>query len=137
MFEVEEMPNSIVYLDNAAATRLDERVFEAMKPYFFDTYAVATSQFGYSLGIEAKDALDEARANIAARLGAAAEEIIFTSGATESSNMAVKGAAHALVKKGRHLITSKIEDFPVLNSMRALEKEGYEVTYLATDSNGV
>ena len=131
------MPNPIVYLDNAAATRLDERVYEAMKPYFFDTYAVATSQFGYSLGVEAKDALDEARTNIAARLGAAAEEIVFTSGATESSNMAVKGVAHALVKKGRHLITSKIEDFPVLNSMRALEKEGYEVTYLATDSNGV
>ncbi|MHB1357281.1 MAG: cysteine desulfurase family protein [Anaerolineae bacterium] len=130
------MSNTIIYLDNSAATRLDERVFEAMKPYFFDTYAVATSQFGYSLGVDAKDALDGARASIARRLGAATEEIVFTSGATESSNMAIKGAAHALAKKGRHLITSKIEDFPVLNSMRALEREGYEVTYLATDANG-
>lgn len=130
------MPNAVVYLDNSAATRLDERVFEAMKPYYFDTYAVATSQFGYWLGVDAKDALDGARASLASRLGGATEEIVFTSGATESSNMAVKGAAHALVKKGRHLITSKIEDFPVLNSMRALEREGYQVTYLTTDANG-
>jgi cysteine desulfurase len=137
VFEVDTMPNPIVYLDNSAATRLDERVLEAMKPYFLDTYAVATSQFGYSLGVEAKDALDGSRASIAARLGASAEELVFTSGATESSNMAIKGTAHALAKKGQHLITSKIEDFPVLNSMRALEREGFKVTYLTTDSNGI
>lgn len=126
-----------VYLDNSAATRLDERVLEAMKPYFFETYAVATSQFGYSLGVEAKDALDNARALIAKRLGAQAEELVFTSGSTESSNMAIKGAAHASLKKGRHLITSQIEDFPVLNSMRALEREGYQVTYIPTDAEGL
>jgi cysteine desulfurase len=74
-----------IYLDNAAATRLDERVLEAMRPYFFDTYAVATSQFGYSPGIEAKDALDMARTKIAAHLGASPEEFVFTSGSTESS----------------------------------------------------
>ncbi len=131
------MADPYIYLDNSAATRLDERVLEAMTPYFFDTYAVATSQFGYALGVEAKDALDNARASLAARLGAKPEELVFTSGATESSNMAVKGAAHALSKKGKHLVTSKIEDFPVLNSMRALEREGFEVTYLSTDATGL
>lgn len=131
------MSDSHIYLDNSAATRLDERVLEAMTPYFFDTYAVATSQFGYTLGVEAKDALDNARASLAARLGAKPEELVFTSGATESSNMAVKGAAHALSKKGKHLVTSKIEDFPVLNSMRTLEREGFEVTYLSTDATGL
>ena len=76
----DNVPDQFHYLDNAAATRLDERVLEAMKPYFFDTYAVATSQFGYSLGIDAKDALEAARATIAARAGRRAEEFIFTSG---------------------------------------------------------
>src|SRR5512136_1164308 len=96
-----------IYLDNAASTRLDERVLEAMKPYLFDLYAVATSQFGYSLGVDARDALEAARAQIAARLGAEAERFIFTSGSTESSNMALKGVALALgEKKGRHIITT-------------------------------
>jgi cysteine desulfurase len=127
----------VVYLDNAAATRLDERVLEAMKPYFFDTYAVATSQFGYSLGIEARDALDDARARIASTLGANQEEFIFTSGSTESSNMALKGVAMALgEKKGRHLIISPIEDFPVLYSARALERQGFRVTRVAVDEDG-
>jgi cysteine desulfurase len=126
-----------VYLDNAAATRLDERVLEVMMPYLFETYAVATSQFGYSPGIEAKDALDAARATIAGVLGAEPEEFIFTSGSTESSNMALKGVALALgEKKGRHIITSKIEDFPVLHSARALEKQGFQVTYLDVDEYG-
>jgi len=129
--------NRFIYLDNAAATRLDERVLDAMKPYLFDTYAVATSQFGYSLGVDAKDALDAARASIAQRLGASAEELVFTAGSTESSNMALKGVALALgAKKGRHIITSKIEDFPVLYSARALEKQGFSVTYLDADSDG-
>jgi len=131
------MFGEFVYLDNAAATRLDERVLEAMKPYFFETYAVATSQFGYSPGIEARDALDAARATIAGALGAAPEEFIFTSGSTESSNMAIKGVAMALgEKKGRHIIVSRIEDFPVLHSARALEKQGFQVTYLDVDEYG-
>jgi len=126
-----------VYLDNAAATRLDERVLEAMKPYFFDTYAVATSQFGYTPGLDARDALDDARAQVAASLGANQEEFIFTSGSTESSNMALKGVAMALgEKKGKHIIVSKIEDFPVLHSARALEKQGFQVTYLDVDEYG-
>jgi cysteine desulfurase len=127
----------VIYLDNAASTRLDERVLEAMRPYFFDTYAVATSQFGYSAGIEAKDALDRARATLAGALGAASEEVIFTSGGTESSNMAVKGVAMALgEKKGKHIITTRIEDFPVLYSVRALEKAGFRATYLDVDADG-
>jgi len=127
----------VIYLDNAATTRLDERVLEAMKPYFFDTYAVATSQFGYSLGIEAKDALDAARTTLASFLGAAPEEVVFTSGATESSNMALKGVALALgEKKGKHIITTRLEDFPVLYSARALEKAGFRATYLDVDGDG-
>lgn len=127
----------VIYLDNSAATRLDERVLEAMQPYFFETYAVATSQFGYSPGIEAKDALDAARASIASALGAEAEELVFTSGSTESSNMALKGVAMALgEKRGKHIVTTRIEDFPVLYSARALERQGFQVTYLDVDALG-
>jgi len=131
------MSHELVYLDNAAATRLDERVLEAMKPYFFDTYAIATSQFGYTPGIEARDALDAAREAIAEKMGAKAEEFVFTSGSTESSNMAIKGMALALgEKKGRHIITTKVEDFPVLHTVRALEKQGFIATYLDVDEFG-
>ncbi|HID88528.1 MAG TPA: cysteine desulfurase [Anaerolineae bacterium] len=131
------MFETAVYLDNAAATRLDERVLEAMKPYFFDLYAVATSQFGYSLGIEARDALDTARRQIAARMGAHPEEFIFTSGSTESSNLALKGVTLALgEKKGRHIVISPIEDFPVLHSARALKRQGFRVTAVRVDETG-
>jgi cysteine desulfurase len=131
------MLGDLVYLDNAAATRLDERVLEAMRPYLFETYAVATSQFGYSPGIDAKDALDLARSKVAAALGAAPEEVVFTSGNTESSNLAIKGVALALgEKKGRHIVTTRIEDFPVLYSARALEREGFDVAYLDVDEHG-
>lgn len=128
-----------VYLDNSAGTRLDERVLEAMRPYFFEVYAVATSEFGYSMGIEAREALDRARGALASRLGAAqAEEFIFTSGSTESSNLAIKGVALALgAKKGNHIITSRIEDFPVLNTAAALGKQGFAVTVLDVDSEGL
>jgi len=126
-----------IYLDNSAATRLDERVLEAMKPYFFDKYAVATSEFAYSQGIEARETLDGAREAVAAAMGAAPKEFVFTSGSTESSNIALKGVALALGNtKGKHLIVSKIEDFPVLNSAKALEKQGFRVTYLDVDNDG-
>lgn len=131
------MSEKRVYLDNAAATRLDERVLEAMRPYFFDTYAVATSEFAYTQGIEAREALDEARTRLAAILNAGPDEFIFTSGGTESSNMALKGVALALgKKKGKHLIVSKIEDFPVLQSAQALERDGFRVTYLDVNKEG-
>ena len=126
-----------VYLDNSAATRLDERVLEAMKPYFFEKYAVATSEFAYSQGIEAREVLEENREAIAEAMGATPEEFIFTSGSTESSNIALKGITLAPgKKKGKHLIVSKIEDFPVLHSARALEKQGFQVTYLDVDGEG-
>jgi cysteine desulfurase len=132
------MADELIYLDNSASTRLDERVLEAMKPYLLDTYAVATSEFGYSLGIEAREGLDKARSSVADALGADAEEIVFTSGSTESSNLALKGVATALAaKKGKHIITSAIEDFPVLNSAKALEKQGFRVTYLGVDGDGL
>ena len=132
------MKEKRVYLDNTAATRLDERVLEAMTPYFFDTYAVATSEFAYTQGIEARETLDETRGKLAIALGAEPEEFVFTSGSTESSNMALKGVALALgKKKGKHIIVSKIEDFPVLQSAEALEREGFQVTYLDTDSDGL
>jgi len=131
------MLDQSVYLDNGATTRLDERVLEAMKPYLFEKYAVATSQFGYSLGTDAREALEGARAAIAGTLGAEGEEFVFTSGSTESSNMALKGVAMALgEKKGRHLITSSIEDFPVLHSVRALERQGFTATRLGVDQYG-
>ncbi|MBN1628092.1 MAG: cysteine desulfurase [Deltaproteobacteria bacterium] len=127
-----------IYLDNAASTRLDERVLETMKPYFFDTYAVATSEFAYTQGIEAREALDEARGILSKALNADPEEFIFTSGSTESSNMALKGVAQALgKKKGKHIIVSKIEDFPVLHSAQSLERQGFKVTYLNVDGDGL
>ena len=125
------------YLDNAATTRLDERVLEAMRPYLFDTYAVATSQFGYSMGIDARDSLDVARNALQRALGAGEEELVFTSGSTESSNIALKGVALALQKKkGKHIIVSKIEDFPVINSAKALEMQGFSVSFLDVDKEG-
>ncbi len=131
------MFEQVVYFDNAAATRLDERVMEAMRPYFFDLYAVATSQFGYSLGIDARDALEEARERIAAVMKAQPGEFLFTSGSTESSNLALKGVAQALgEKRGRHIIISPLEDFPVLYSARSLEGQGFQVTRLRVDETG-
>ncbi len=132
------MQEKRVYLDNSASTRLDNRVLEAMMPYFFDTYAVATSEFAYTQGIEAREALEEAREALAKALSAESEEFVFTSGSTESSNMALKGVALALgKKKGKHIIVSKIEDFPVLQSAEALERDGFRVTYLDVDGDGL
>jgi cysteine desulfurase len=116
---------------------MDERVLEAMQPYFFENYAVATSEFAYSEGIDAREALNNIRNVLATSLGANSDEVIFTSGNTESSNIALKGVALALSKKkGTHIITSKIEDFPVIHSARALEKQGFQVTYLKVDGDG-
>ncbi|MBI5680201.1 MAG: cysteine desulfurase [Methanobacterium sp.] len=132
------MNDKYIYLDNASSSKMDESVLEEMKTYFFDVYAVATSDFGYSLGVEAREALESSREIIASSLGASAKEFIFTSGSAESNNMALKGVADALGdKKGKHIIISKIEDFPVLNSAKYLEKQGFEVTYLDVDEYGI
>jgi len=131
------MFDEYTYLDNASITRLDERVFEEMKPYFFDIYAIPTSESGYSMGIEAREALEKSREIITNYLGASASEFIFTSGFTESSNMALKGVALAKSNKGKHIIVSKIEDFSVLNTAKVLEKQGFKVTYLDVDHEGL
>jgi len=130
------MKDETVYLDNSSSTKMDERVLEAMRPYLFEKYAVASSEFGYSLGIKAKEGLEDARSTIAGKIGADAEEIIFTSCGTEASNLALKGVAKKLSDDKDHIITSKIEDFPVLKSAQTLEKEGYEVTFLEVDDEG-
>jgi len=127
----------MIYLDNASASRLDERVLNEMQPYFFTIYAVATSEFGYSQGIEAREVLQKSRQIIASKLKVDTDEFIFTSGSTESSNMAIKGILEASEKKQKdHLIISKLEDFPVLQSARNLEKKGIKVTYLDVDEYG-
>jgi cysteine desulfurase len=131
------MPGKYIYLDNASITRMDERVLEAMEPYFFDTYAIPTSETGYSMGIEAREALEKSREIIAGAIGAEEKELIFTSGSSESSNTALKGVAMALNKKGNHIVVSGIEDFPVLNSAKSLEKYGFKVTYLDVDEYGL
>ncbi len=130
------MKDEIIYLDSAASSQMDKEVFEAMKPYMLDNFAVATSDFAYSMGVEAKEALNDARERIADKLGASADEFIFTSCATESSNLALKGVAEKLSEEGNHIIVSDIEDFPVLNTAKALEKKGFEVTYLDVDGEG-
>ncbi|MHC1680064.1 MAG: cysteine desulfurase family protein [Methanomassiliicoccales archaeon] len=127
----------MIYMDNAAATRLDERVWEAMGPYYLDSYAVATSEFGHSMGLDARETLINARTGLAQKLGITEKELVFTSGDTESSNMALKGVVRAQEKKGKHIVVSAIEDFPVLNSAKALERRGYKVTFLPVDADGV
>ncbi|MDH7504536.1 MAG: cysteine desulfurase family protein [Candidatus Acetothermia bacterium] len=130
------MEQKQIYLDNAASTQVAPEVVEAMLPYFTEHCAVASSQFSHTPGIMVKEALDRARAVIAARIGAKPEEFIFTSGGTEASNLAIKGAAYANRKKGNHIITSKIEQLSVLQPCRSLEKEGFSVTYLNVDREG-
>lgn len=132
------MTRATIYLDNASATRLAEEVLEAMKPCFFENYAAFTSEFSYSLGLEARETLADARARMAAALGAQPEEFIFTSGNTESSNLALKGVARILsIKKGNHIIISAIEDFSVLHSAKALEKQGFDIDYVDVDKYGL
>lgn len=125
-----------VYADNAATTPVSQDVLNAMLPYFCEHYGNASSV--YSVGRDAKNALETARASVAACLGAEANEIYFTSGGSESDNWAIKGAAHQLAAKGKkHLITTKFEHHAVLHTMQALEKEGFEVTYLDVYENGI
>ena len=127
--------DKIIYMDNAATTFVDKRVFEAMTPYLTDRCFNPSSIYDGAQDIHAD--LDKARKIIADTLHASDREIYFTSCGTESDNWAIKGVAHANKGKGKHLITSKIEHHAVLHSMEALEKEGFEVTYLDVDENGL
>jgi cysteine desulfurase len=130
------METDRIYMDNAATTRTAPEVVEAMLPYFTDTYAVASSQFSHTPGILAKDGLDKARETLAIRLHAAPDEIVFTSGGTESNNLALKGTALAFRGKKNRIVTSKIEHTSVLHSCQWLEKEGVQVSYVGVDSEG-
>lgn len=125
----------LIYLDNAATTKTAPEVVEAMLPYFSEFYGNPSSI--YSLAGESKKAIDQARETIAGALGAQPEEIYFTAGGTESDNWALKAAAECYRKKGNHIITTKIEHHAVLHSCQQLEKQGFEVTYLDVDENGV
>ena len=125
-----------VYLDYAATTPVDKRVAEKMIPYLTETFGNPASN-SHAFGWTAEEAVEKARADIAALINADPKEIIFTSGATESDNLAIKGAANFYKTKGKHLITVKTEHKAVLDTMRELERQGFEVTYLGVQENGL
>jgi len=124
-----------VYMDNHSTTPVDPRVFEAMAPWFTEKFGNAASR-SHSFGWEAAEAVKRARKQVAALIGAAPDEIVFTSGATESDNLAIKGVAEALRVRGNHIITAAAEHRAVLDSCKRLEQQGFEVTYLPVDGHG-
>lgn len=124
----------MIYLDNAATTRLSETAFEAMRPYMMDQFANPAGTYSFAAGAAA--AVEKAREQLAAVIGAKSSEIFFTSGGTESDNWALKGVMQANAAKGRHLITSAIEHHAILHSAEALKKQGYDVTILPVDGDG-
>ena len=125
----------IIYLDNAATTKTAPEVVEAMLPYFTEYYGNPSSV--YELASMSKKAITESREQIAQALGAKSNEIYFTAGGSEADNWAIKEAAEAYKDKGKHIITSKIEHHAVLHTCEALEKKGYEVTYVDSDEKGI
>ena len=127
--------NQTIYLDNAATTKTDPRVVEAMLPYFTEHYGNPSSVYEFST--PCKQAIGAVRETIAKSLGAKPGEIYFTAGGTESDNWAIKATAEAYASKGKHIITSKIEHHAVLHTCEYLEKRGFEVTYVDVDENGI
>lgn len=127
--------NKLIYLDNAATTKTAPEVVEAMLPYFTENYGNPSSVYSFASGN--KDVITRQREIIADALGANGNEIYFTAGGTESDNWALKAAAEAYSKKGKHIITTKIEHHAVLHACAYLEDQGYEVTYLDVDENGL
>src|SRR5579863_7896167 len=125
-----------VYLDHHATTPVDPRVLEAMLPYFSERFGNAASRH-HSFGWAAEKAVEEARKKVAALIGAEPREIVFTSGATESDNLALKGAAAAYQERGNHIITVATEHNAVLDPCRHLEKSGHRVTYLPVQADGL
>ena len=124
-----------IYLDHASTTPVRPEALDAMLPYFGDEFGNPSSI--YPLGQAASDAVAEARETLASVIGASPREVFFTSGGTEADNWAIKGFAHANSAKGRHLIASSIEHHAVLHACEALEREGFEVTYLPVDECGL
>lgn len=125
----------MVYLDNAATTRVTPEVFEAMKPYFCEQYGNPSSAYSFSGKIAGT--ISEAKESLAKLIGCSAKEIFLTAGGSESDNWAIKGVADALKEKGNHIITTKIEHHAVLHTCEFLEQHGYELTYLPVDENGL
>jgi len=124
-----------IYVDNAATTKVDEEVLKEMIPFFAENYGNPSSI--YSLGKTTKKAIDKAREQVATAINAKPNEIYFTGCGSESDNTALKGVAYANKSKGNHIITSKIEHPAILDTCKALEKQGFEVTYLGVDENGL
>ena len=124
----------LIYLDNAATTKVRKEVLDEMIPYFRDNYSNPSAV--YSFAQDGKKAVDKARKQTAELIGASPEEIYFTAGGSESDNWALKATAEAYSSKGKHIITSKIEHHAILHTCEYLEKQGYEVTYLDVDSDG-
>lgn len=123
-----------IYLDHAATTRVREEVLEAMMPYFLECYGNAES--GHGMGTESRRAVNRARRGLAGTLGAKPEEIFFTSGGSEADNWAIRGVAEAYKKKGRHIVTTRMEHMAVLNSCAYLERQGCEVSYIGITEDG-
>ncbi len=125
----------LIYMDNAATTPMHPEVLKAMMPYLTDEYANPSTL--YSFAGKPRQAIEDARNLVASLIGANAKEIYFTSGATESDNWAIKGTAYALESKGRHIITSAIEHHAVIEPCQFLKKQGFEITFLPVDSDGL
>ncbi|MFQ6126245.1 MAG: cysteine desulfurase family protein [Candidatus Heimdallarchaeota archaeon] len=125
-----------IYLDHGATTPVVKEVLEAMLPYFSKHFGIASTDYGHSFGVHAREAIESAREILANAINADPQEIVFTSGGTEANNLAIKGVALANRDKGTHLITSKIEHSSVLDSCDALKAQGFEVTYLDVDKDG-
>lgn len=128
--------NFPIYMDYHATTPVDPRVFEAMKPYFTELFGNPASR-NHSFGWAAEDAVEKGRKQIASLIGANSKEIVFTSGATESNNLAIKGVAQMYAERGNHIITAATEHKATLDTCKHLEKEGFRVTYLAVQANGL
>lgn len=125
-----------LYFDNASTTRVADEVVSDMLPYFTEKYGVASSDYGHSFGVEAKEGMDNTREIISSYIHCSPEEVIFTSGGTESNNLALKGVARRYRNRGNHIIVSGISHSSIIDSCAALEKEGFDITTVAVDSEG-
>lgn len=128
------LAKKIIYLDHAATTAIKEEVIKEMMPYLTEQYGNPSSL--YNFGRKSKKAIENARMQVATSINSKKSEIYFTSGGTESDNLAIKGVARYYRNKGKHIITSRVEHHAVINTCKRLEKEGFEVTYLAVDKSG-